>query len=104
VEVSARLSNLPAAIFMVAPAAPGSVSGVGVGFGVSLRLLVASPSCPNQLKPKAYSCPVEVSTRLWKLPPAISAAEPVAPGRVTSVGVGLAVSVPSFVALPSCPK
>src|ERR1700683_5244638 len=49
----------------------------------------ASPSWPLASWPNEYSCPVDVTARLKSQPPAVWITGPVAPGSVTSIGVGL---------------
>src|SRR5450759_2655880 len=66
--------------------------------GVLLLVVVPLPSWPYVLQPQASTWPVEVSARLWLVPPAI-AVTVVPEGRLTATGMLLMVVVP----LPSWP-
>src|SRR5450756_2184673 len=61
-------------------------------------VVVPLPSSPSKLRPQASTWPVEVSARLWRLPPAM-AVTVVPEGRLTATGMLLMVVVP----LPSWP-
>src|SRR5450759_2176754 len=93
VEVSARLwSPPPAMAVTVVP------EGRLTATGVLLSVVMPLPSWPEALKPQASTWPLEVSARLWRLPPAM-AVTVVPEGRLTTTGVLLLVVVP----LPSSP-
>src|SRR5450759_144027 len=91
VEVSARLWSPPAMAVTVVP------EGRLTATGVLLLVVLPLPSWPLLLLPQASTWPVEVSARLWRLPPAMAV---VPEGRLTATGVLLSVVVP----LPSWPK
>ena len=67
--------------------------------GVSLLLVVPSPSCPSRLSPQASTWPVEVSARL-NTQPARTEVTLVPRGILTLTGTSLLVVVP----LPSWPS
>lgn len=66
---------------------------VGVDTQICSSGLFPRPRAPKALYPQEKTCPVEVTASVWACPHATLCGRPLAPSRVTVVGV--ATSVPS---------